>query len=459
MKEHKIFNPATGELISTMKTDDSQTIRSKFELAQKAQLLWRDTSPKSRRQKMQRFVELIVQRSEAGAKAQSQETGKPISQCLGEIKATVERINFFIENFEGRMTPNRVHQDSQAALLEEIRFDPLGVIANISAWNYPYFVGSNVFVPALLTGNAVLYKPSEFASLTGEHIVKAIVDAGFDPDLMPLIIGDGSVGRELLELDVQGVFFTGSYQTGVKISEATASKMIRVQLELGGKDPVYVCEDVDVSTAAAGISDGCFYNAGQSCCAVERIYVHHKIYEEFCGRVQDFAQAIVAGNPLDKETYLGPLTRKEQIKVLERQIADATSKGARLLCGGKPMSQMAGHYFEPTVVVDANHQMEIMKEESFGPVIGIMKVDSDQQALELMNDTTYGLTAGVFSKDRLRAEKMMKDLHAGSVYWNCCDRVSPHLPWSGRKRSGIGLTLSTLGIDTFMNPKAYHWRG
>jgi acyl-CoA reductase-like NAD-dependent aldehyde dehydrogenase len=459
MKEHKIFNPSNGQLLTTLEADDGKTISSKFELAQRAQLSWRDTPPKSRRQKMQRFVELLAQRSEAGAKAQSQETGKPISQCRGEIRATVERINFFIEHFESCMTPSKVYQNEEAALQEEIRFEPLGVIANISAWNYPYFVGTNVFVPALLTGNAVLYKPSEYASLTGAHIVKAIVDAGFDPDLMPLIIGDGSVGRELLELQVQGVFFTGSYSTGLKISKATASKMIRVQLELGGKDPVYVCEDVDVSTAAAGISDGCFYNAGQSCCAVERIYVHHKIYEEFCAKVQDFAQAIVAGDPLDQATYLGPLTRKEQLKILERQIADATSKGARLLCGGKPMNKLAGNYFEPTVVVDVNHQMEIMKEESFGPVIGIMKVDSDQQALELMNDTTYGLTAGVFSKDRLRAENMMKNLDAGSVYWNCCDRVSPHLPWSGRKRSGIGLTLSTLGIETFMNPKAYHWRG
>jgi acyl-CoA reductase-like NAD-dependent aldehyde dehydrogenase len=267
------------------------------------------------------------------------------------------------------------------------------------------------------------------------------------------------VGIELLKEPVDGVFFTGSYGTGRKIAEAVASRMVKVQLELGGKDPTYVCEDVDVAAAAASLADGAMYNTGQSCCSVERIYVHAAVYDAFVAAFVKEVQGLRVGEPTDESTYIGPLTRAQQVKVLQMQVADALAKGATLLLGGHAISDRpGGHWFEPTVLVNVNHDMAVMREESFGPIIGIQKVADDAEGVRLMNDTDYGLTAGVYTKDEARAKALLAQVHAGSVYWNCCDRVSPRLPWSGVRHSGMGLTLSTEGITAFTRPKAWHLR-
>jgi acyl-CoA reductase-like NAD-dependent aldehyde dehydrogenase len=270
-------------------------------------------------------------------------------------------------------------------------------------------------------------------------------------------VGAGEIGRALLAQPIDGLFFTGSHGTGKRIAETLAGRLIKVQLELGGKDPTYVCDDVEVASAAEGLADGAFYNTGQSCCSVERIYVHRRIHGAFVEAFVATVRGFVVGDPEDERTYIGPLARQEQLAVLEAQVEDARRKGARLLCGGKRLARR-GYYFEPTVLVDVTHDMDVMRDESFGPIIGIQAVDDDDQAVALMNDTQYGLTAGVYSKDRTRAEAVLKNVDAGSVYWNCCDRVSPRLPWTGRRHSGIGSTLSTYGIRTFLQPKAWHLR-
>jgi len=318
-------------------------------------------------------------------------------------------------------------------------------------------VGGNVFIPALLAGNAVLYKPSEFASLTGAEIARLLYEAGIPKDVFIPVIGGGAVGAALLEQPVDGVFFTGSVGTGKKIAEAVRGRLVKLQLELGGKDPIYVCEDVDVAKAAAGIADGAFYNTGQSCCSVERIYVNDKIYDAFVEAFVAEVRKFRRGDPADDATYIGPLTRAPQLKVLESQVKDAVKKGAKLIAGGK-RAKGKGNWFEPTVLVNVNHSMAVMRDESFGPIIGIMPARNDAEAVRLMNDTSYGLTAGVYTANRTRAERVLAQLDAGSVYWNCCDRVSPRLPWSGVGDSGIGLTLSTYGIETFTRPKAWHLR-
>jgi acyl-CoA reductase-like NAD-dependent aldehyde dehydrogenase len=359
------------------------------------------------------------------------------------------RIDFFLRNTARVIAEERVHDDPEEIIVHE----PLGVIANISAWNYPYFTGSNVFLPALLTGNAVLYKPSEFASLTGLAIRDLLHEAGIPADVFIAILGDGRAGAELVRQPVDGLFFTGSSATGRKI--AAAARMIKVQLELGGKDPVYVCDDVDVRGAAEATADGAFYNAGQSCCAVERLYVQLRVFEPFVEAFVNTVRGFVVGDPLDPKTYIGPLTRDSQREVLERQISDATAKGAKILCGGKRLAR-PGAFFDPTVLVDVDSTMEVMREETFGPLIAIQGVSSDDEAVALMNDTEYGLTAGVYSRERDRAARILDRVNVGTVYWNCCDRVSPRLPWSGRGRSGIGLTLSTYGIQAFVRPKAWH---
>jgi len=271
------------------------------------------------------------------------------------------------------------------------------------------------------------------------------------------VIGGAATGAALLRQPLDGVFFTGSYATGARVAAIAGKRMIKVQLELGGKDPVYVCDDVDAKTAAAAVADGAFYNTGQSCCSVERIYVHEAIHDAFVDAFVAEVQSYRIGDPMDEATYIGPLTRRAQLDVLRRQVADARRKGASLLCGGSAIKRK-GSWFAPTVLANVDHSMLVMREESFGPIIGIQAVADDAAAIELMNDTEYGLTAGVYTHDAARARRILSRVHAGSVYWNCCDRVSPRLPWSGVKHSGIGLTLGTMGIQAFTRPKAWHLR-
>jgi len=452
----KIVNPATQSLLAKIPVDTATSIKRKYRLARAAQPAWARLRPIERIDAMTRFREQLVARREDLAKILTAEVGKPITQSRNELTGVLARIDFFINNTTKMLKDEIVFADRGEKLEEKISFEPLGVVTNISAWNYPYFVGANVFVPALLTGNAVLYKPSEFATLTGLEIAKLLHASGVPADVFAPVVGGGEVGALLARQPVDGIFFTGSYATGAKIAAIAGRRMIKVQLELGGKDPVYVCDDVDIGVAAASIADGAFYNTGQSCCAVERIYVHERIYDDFVEAFVACVRGFKVGDPRDDSTYIGPLTRKAQLAVLKRQVADARKNGARLVAGGKPLARKG--YFEPTVLIDANHRMELMREESFGPVIGIQKVSDDAEALRLMNDTEYGLTAGVYTPDRGRAEKILAQVKSGSVYWNCCDRVSPRLPWSGTGHSGVGLTLSTYGIQTFLRPKAWHLR-
>jgi acyl-CoA reductase-like NAD-dependent aldehyde dehydrogenase len=451
----KVTNPATGEVAATLGSDDIRSVKAKYMQARAAQPGWARTPLKKRLAAIAKFRELVVAETEKLARVLTTEVGKPISQSRNELKGLLPRIDFFLAETAKTLKPEKVSAD--AAMEERITHEPLGVIANISAWNYPWFVGANVFVPALLAGNSVLYKPSEFAAMTGLEIARLLHEAGIPEDVFVPLIGAGEVGAALLKQPVDGVFFTGSYGTGRRIAEAVRGRMVKLQLELGGKDPIYVADDVDVAKAAAGIADGAFYNTGQSCCSVERIYVHERIFKPFVDAFVAEVKGYRRGDPADDKTYIGPLTRAPQLKVLEAQVKDARKKGAQVLTGGARVKSK-GNWFEPTVLVNVNHSMDVMRDESFGPVIGLMPVKNDAEAVKLMNDTEYGLTAGVYTADRKRAEKVLGGVSSGSVYWNCCDRVSPKLPWSGVGNSGIGLTLSTYGIETFTRPKAWHLR-
>ncbi|MGE4232370.1 MAG: aldehyde dehydrogenase family protein [Bacteriovoracia bacterium] len=449
----KIINPATEEVIKEVDEDNVTSIQEKFKKAKLAQIEWSKRSIESRINILKTFRNLLVERRVALAETLTLEVGKPITQSNNELKGVLDRIDFLTSSAAKTVETEIVFNEN--GMLEQISHEPLGVIANISAWNYPYLVGANVFVPALITGNAVLYKPSEFSTLTGLEIARALHDAGVPKDVFMVLVGSGVVGSELLKLPIQGVFFTGSYATGKKINEAVASKLIKVQLELGGKDPTYVCDDVNVEIAATSTADGAFYNNGQSCCSVERIYVHEKIYDKFVDCFVKEVKGFVVGAPTDPKTYIGSLARPAQIEVLEKQVLDAKAKGAILHCGGK-RREGRGAYFEPTVFSNVDHSMLVMRDESFGPIIGIQKVTSDDEAIKLMNDTQYGLTAGIYTLNETRAKSILEKINSGTVYWNCCDRVSPRLPWSGRGHSGIGLTLSTYGIKTFTQPKGWH---
>jgi len=453
----KIINPATGTTLADVAADSAKAVRAKYARARAAQPAWAAKPVARRLAAIRRFREILADRQPELARTLSLEVGKPIRQSRNELTGLAGRIDFFLEHTAKVLRDERVFVDPQGKLEERIGHDPLGVIANISAWNYPYFVGGNVFVPALAAGNAVLYKPSECATLTGMHIEGMLHAAGVPEDVFIAVVGDGKTGAALLRQPVDGVFFTGSYATGAMIAASTGRRMIKTQLELGGKDPIYVCDDVDVAATAAAVADGAFYNTGQSCCSVERIYVHRKIHDAFVAAFVSEVKGYRVGDPLDEATYIGAITRRPQLSVLQKQVADARKRGANLLLGGAPIKGQ-GNWFAPTVLTGVDHSMQVMRDESFGPIIGIMAVAGDDEAVALMNDTEYGLTAGVYTGDEKRAKRILRQVAAGTVYWNCCDRVSPRLPWSGVRHSGIGLTLSTYGIQTFTRPKAWHLR-
>ncbi|HVR94725.1 MAG TPA: aldehyde dehydrogenase family protein [Casimicrobiaceae bacterium] len=454
----KILNPATQAMIAEVSEDGATSVRAKYARARAAQPAWAALPIKKRLDAIRAFRKRITEMHETLARTLTLEVGKPIRQSRNELNGLLGRIDFFLAEAPGILRGRKVHADAKQKLEERISHEPLGVIANISAWNYPYFVGGNVFIPALIAGNAVLYKPSEYATLTGLHVAAMLYEAGVPTDVFIPVIGGPAVGAALLRQPVDGVFFTGSYATGAKVGAAAGRRMSKVQLELGGKDPIYVCDDVDIKAAAAGVADGAFYNTGQSCCSVERIYVHRKIHDAFVKAFVAEVKRFKIGDPLDESSYIGPLTRRPQLEVLRRQVADAKRKGATLLAGGGTIKGK-GNWFEPTVFADVDHRMALMKDESFGPIIGIQSVRDDTEAVRLMNDSEYGLTAGVYTPNEKRARRILSRVRAGSAYWNCCDRVSPRLPWSGVGHSGIGLTLSTYGIQTFTRPKAWHLSG
>ncbi len=420
-----------------------------YNKARKAQLAWSAKPLEERIATIARFRDLLVDRAEELAQLLTKEMGKPISQSRNELKAMPERIDFFLHHVTAAMKQEPL--PSRGGCREEIHYEPLGVIGNISAWNYPYFVSSNIFVPALLTGNALFFKPSEYVLETGKATAELLYEAGVPKECFTLFLGGPEAGEQLLESPIDALFFTGSHKTGQAIAKKLASSLIPLQFELGGKDPVYV----KAPAVAAAIADGVFYNAGQSCCAIERIYVHESFYDSFLEEFLEETSKLSLADPFLESTTLGPLTRKEQLDFLDHQVADARAKGAKLLAGGK-RAEIEGNFYEPTVLTNVDHTMSIMKEESFGPIIGIQKVSSDEEAIALMNDTDYGLTASVYSDGD--ASELLAQLDAGTVYHNCCDRISPQLPWSGRRSSGLGSTLGDVGIRAFLQPKAWHLR-
>jgi acyl-CoA reductase-like NAD-dependent aldehyde dehydrogenase/gamma-glutamyl-gamma-aminobutyrate hydrolase PuuD len=456
MKKLTIVNPATEEVITQLNEDSDETLQDKLTQLQQGQKAWHQVSLSERVAVIKKFAELLQKNSESLAFILTSEIGKPLQQSRNEIAGACKRISWLTQNAE-RYLQEEVMTDEDG-MQEKIVYEPLGVVCNISAWNYPCLVGVNVFVPALLAGNAVLYKPSEYATLTGLQIEKHLKEAGVPDSVFTVAIGGKEVGEKLLDLPLDGYFFTGSYKTGQHIYERVAPKMVPCQCELGGKDPLYVADDIaDIKAVAASTADGAFYNNGQSCCAVERIYVHQAVYDEFINAFVTEVQSFKTGLPTEDGVYVGPLSRKEQLAFLEEQIREATEKGATVLTGGRRVNDK-GYYFQPTVLTNVDHSMRIMKEESFGPVIGIMKVENDEEAIRLMQDTDYGLTASVYSRSKERADAILQQLNTGTVYWNCCDRVSAAVPWSGRKQSGFGATLSHAGLRAFTRPKAYHLR-
>src|SRR5690606_14938000 len=358
----KIINPATEEIIQEIIEDTRESAAEKYSTLKAGQRGWTKVPLNERVKIIRKFSDLLLSNMEGLAADLTAEVGKPLQQARNEINGARSRIKWITEH--AGMYLSEEIMTSGESMTEKIVYEPLGVVCNISAWNYPYLVGVNVFVPALLAGNAVLYKPSEYATLTGLSIERLLKESGVPDNAFQVAVGDKRTGELLLDIPFDGYFFTGSYKTGQYIYGRVAARMVPCQCELGGKDPLFVCDDVkDIGSVAAATADGAFYNNGQSCCAVERIYVHEKVYDDYVKAFVSEVKSWKVGSPTGDDVYIGPLTRKEQLSFLEKQVEEARSGGATVLAGGKRIAGK-GNFFEPTVLVNVNHSMSRSEEHT-----------------------------------------------------------------------------------------------
>jgi acyl-CoA reductase-like NAD-dependent aldehyde dehydrogenase len=385
--------------------------------------------------------------------------GRPISQTPGEIAGFSERAKALIALAPDALA--RIEAAPRDGFRRFITREPLGTILALAAWNYPYLIAVNVLVPALLSGNVLILKHSDQTPLCSERIGEALSKAGLPDGVYQHIhMSHALTATAVADPRVNYVAFTGSVAGGRAVHGAAAGLFKAIGLELGGKDPAYVRPDADIKTAALSLVDGAFFNSGQSCCGVERIYVHQDVYSAFIAFFKEAVYSYKLGDPRDPETNLGPVVRTSNANVIRAQINQALDNGAVRLIDEKhfPMSSVGSPYIAPQVLINVDHSMDIMREETFGPVVGIMQVSSDEEAIELMNDSPYGLTASVWTNEKNAAYRIGKQIETGTVFMNRCDYLDPELAWVGVKNSGRGTTLSRIGFEQLTRPKSYHFK-
>ncbi|MBL0198149.1 MAG: aldehyde dehydrogenase family protein [Myxococcales bacterium] len=406
----------------------------------------------------ERACEAMLADKEAIARDITRTMGKPLSQARGELDGMLGRARHMMA-IAGECLAD-IELPAKDNFVRRIRREPLGVVFDLPAWNYPLLTAVNALFPAVLAGNAVVVKHSPRTPLTGPAFARAFAKAGAPLGLVQSLDCDHPTSERIVgDPRVDQVLFTGSVFGGHRIQRAASERFLHVGLELGGNDPAYVAADVDVAKVAEQIVDGAMYNAGQSCCAVERVYVHESVYDAFVAACEPLVRAYVLGDPEDAATSMGPIAQPWHVAELEAFVADATTRGAGLIAGGVGV-QVAGkgRFFQPALLRDVPHDADLFRRESFGPILPIAKVASDDEALARMNDSALGLTASVWTTDLARAERLASELSFGTVYMNRCDSLDPALPWSGTRDSGRGATLSALGFDGLTRPKALHFR-
>ncbi len=381
--------------------------------------------------------------------------GRPI-RYGGEFKGFNERSNYVASVAAEALAPIEIERS--AAFTRRIEREPHGVVFVIAPWNYPYMTAINTVAPALMAGNTVIIKHAAQTLLVGERMVRAFVEAGVPADVFQNLFLDHATSEKLIAAgSFNFINFTGSVAGGRAVEKAAAGTFTGMGLELGGKDPGYVMEDADLDAAVDTLMDGATFNSGQCCCGIERIYVHESLYDAFVEKSVAWVSNYKLGNPLDKETSLGPMANVRFARTVRQQVADAVAKGAKALVDPKLFPQDdGGAYLMPQILVNVDHSMEFMREETFGPAVGIMKVKSDAEALDLMNDCKYGLTVSLWTKDEERASRIGTELETGTVFMSRCDYLDPALVWTGVKETGRGGSLSVLGFHNLTRPKSYH---
>ncbi|MDH4652321.1 aldehyde dehydrogenase family protein [Pseudomonas sp. JS3066] len=452
-------SPIDGSIYVERPWASSTEIAAALELAEFARDTWKGTPAAERVAITRRAIAAFAAREAQLAEELCWMMGRPIRYAPGEIRGFVERASYMADIAEEALADIRL--PDKPGFTRLIRREPLGLALVIAPWNYPYLTAVNAVVPALLAGNCVLLKHSAQTPLCAERMTEAFAEAGLPEGVLQYLHLTHSDTEQLIQAEpVRHVAFTGSVEGGAMVERAAAGRFISCGLELGGKDPAYVRADADLGHAVETAIDGAFFNSGQSCCGIERIYVHTDLYDAFVEQAVELVGQYRLGRSDDPETTLGPLVRSEAAEFVRAQIREAVGQGARahLDPAAFALDQPGSAYLAPQVLTDVHHGMRVMNEESFGPVVGIQKVRDDDEALALMNDSPYGLTAAIFSKDEAAALELADRVEAGTVFLNRCDYLDPALAWTGVKQSGRGCTLSRVGYEHLTRPKSFHFK-
>ncbi|KUJ16301.1 putative succinate-semialdehyde dehydrogenase [Mollisia scopiformis] len=453
------ISPTTNKPVVTRNGISSSDLELVPKVATEAFLSFRKTSLADRQAIVKKALKLLDDKQNELAKELTEQMGRPIAYTAKEITTAVKRGEYLLKISED--TFKDTEGEAEKGFKRFIKKVPVGPVLILFAWNYPYLILVNSLIPALLAGNSVILKPSPQTPTIVEHISSIFLEAGLPQNVIqyfhcgsPLIIE--SIVRDP---KIALICFTGSVAGGLAVQKAAADRVVNVGLELGGKDPAYIRSDVDLAWAAEEIVDGAVFNSGQSCCSLERVYVDESIHDKFVQEIQNVLKNYKLGDPFDKSTHVGPVISKRSKETIESHIKDALDKGAKDATPENesfdhPLSE--GNFVKPTLLTNVDHSMTVMTEETFGPIIPVMKVKGDAEAIKLMNDSEFGLTASIWTKDTSKGADLAEEVDAGTVFVNRCDFPSPDLAWTGWKNSGKGQTLSKYGFDQFVKLKSFH---
>jgi acyl-CoA reductase-like NAD-dependent aldehyde dehydrogenase len=445
-------NPATGEVLRELECAGDREVQAAVGRARAAQVAWAGSGVRRRIAVLREFLSRLVERKSEIAEAITREAGKPVAEALTtEVLVALDAARFLIDNAYRLLRDEPVPHGNLATKLKSGRLlrEPYGVVGIISPWNYPFSIPATETLVALVAGNAVVLKPSEFTSLVALELESLLHTAGVPPDVFRVVVGDGTTGVALIHSGIDKLVFTGSVATGKRIAAAAAERLLPLVLELGGKDPMLVLDDADVDVASSAAVWGAFVNAGQTCLSVERCYVHRSLYEAFLKACVEKTKKLRVGHGRDRETDVGPMIHERQLRIVESHVEDAVTRGARVLAGGCRLPEVGRNFYKPTLLADVTHEMRIMREETFGPVLPVMTFDSDEEAVRLANDSEFGLAASVWTRDRERGERLARRIQAGTVMVNdvvSCFGIS-EAPHGGVKSSGVGRAHGRFGLE------------
>jgi len=455
----KTISPVDGRIYVERPLETPAGIDRALDSARGAQVAWAALPLARRCEILTKAVAAFVAKTDDIAAEISWQMGRPIRYTPGEVRGFEERAGYMLNAAPEALAV--IRPGEKTGFMRQIKRVPLGVIVVVAPWNYPYLTAVNAVMPALIAGNAVILKHSHQTPLCAERFLEAFVSAGVPEGVFQYLhLSHADTAGLMSDPRVASVCFTGSVSGGRAVVAATAAGFATAGLELGGKDPAYVRADADLAHAIETLTDGAFFNSGQSCCGIKRIYVAASRYQDFVDGVVSLTGKYRLGSPLDPDTSIGPVVRASAASAVRSQVQKAVTQGARQLIDEKlfASSSVGTPYLAPQVLVDVNHSMAIMREETFGPAVGIMSVGSDEEAVRLMNDSEFGLTAAIFSADAARAETLGDSLETGTVFLNRCDYLDPALAWTGVKNSGRGCTLSRVGFEQLTRPKSYHFK-